>query len=484
MRLVFLSIIFFLITAILFQCQKYFAPEAILTGTVNGFEVDSLKITYKKTDIGQLTEVLWAPIDSTGKYTAVLPVSSLKEFSIYINERLQNRVYVKPTWKTTLNFFLNEEGLTDSIAFEGDGAEENAVHNNNLPLIFDSYNHLNKDPDVFIAFLDSLHQIMNTGVDELKDADREFVTMLRNNITYNKMNLWKSYSRKRFGLGGMDRPDSLDKYDSLFQLIVFDNAELLNSFTYKALLESHFREMVTDSIDFDCLLGSNNDDLEKTQDEYNKMTFNLMLDMADSIILSQEIKSYIYFNAFLPYIGVKTLGYFKQNFADRFQEVITDTVRINYIANHISRLEKLAPGLPAPVFSFPDTTGHLINLTDFKGKYVYLDIWATWCVPCIREIPRLKELEEEFGDEIAFVSISVDREKEVWQKFVREKELTGIQILSKGSSKAEILDLYLIRGIPRFITIDPDGNLIDADAVRPSQEKIRELFEAWTEQSG
>jgi thiol-disulfide isomerase/thioredoxin len=143
------------------------------------------------------------------------------------------------------------------------------------------------------------------------------------------------------------------------------------------------------------------------------------------------------------------------------------------------------PGMPAPAFSFPDTTGTQISLVDFKGKYVYIDVWATWCYPCIREIPKLKELEQEFGDEIAFLSISIDDDKERWHKYVKEKALTGVQILSlpqigRISSSAEIMELYMIQGIPRFIMIDPDGNLIDADASRPSDEKTKKIFKEWT----
>ncbi|MCG8306375.1 MAG: TlpA family protein disulfide reductase [Cytophagales bacterium] len=479
-KILHLSISILLINMMFFRCQQSGNPETILSGSVKGVEADSLKITYYKTYTWEGPENLWIPLDSVGQFTTTLPVNSLKEF-----RTRQSRVVLKTGWKTTMNIYMNAEGEMDSTTFDGDGAEENEVYNNNLTLSFNAYNDMNKEPGEFIAFLDSISQLMKTNVDRLKDADQEFVAMLRNNIAYHKMYCWESYAEQKFDYAGKERPNTLKAYSSRFdKLMVFDNAELLNSLFYKSMLEDHFKEMVRDSINFDALLEANKGDQEKAKEDYNKISFNLMLDLADSIIPNPEIKSYIYcnafYNAFLRNIGLQLIESFKQNYTGRIREVVTDTLIINYIASQINHLEKLSPGMPAPAFSYPDTTGKQVSLSDFKGKYVYIDVWATWCRPCIREIPKLKELEKDFGDEIAFISVSVDNEKETWHKYVREKELTGIQILSQGGSKAEIMDLYMIQGIPRFIMVDPDGNLVDADASKPSYDKTKKLFEEWT----
>ncbi len=68
-----------------------------------------------------------------------------------------------------------------------------------------------------------------------------------------------------------------------------------------------------------------------------------------------------------------------------------------------------------------------MSLSDLKGKYVYIDVWATWCGPCNAEIPHLKKLEEEFeGRNICFVSISCDDSRNAWERFVQVKQLGGI----------------------------------------------------------
>lgn len=137
------------------------------------------------------------------------------------------------------------------------------------------------------------------------------------------------------------------------------------------------------------------------------------------------------------------------------------------------------PGTPSPKFNYPDISGKNISLDDLKGKYVYVDVWATWCAPCKREIPYLKELDKEYKDkEIAIVSLSIDKmeHKEKWMTMVKDKNLTGIQIMADKDWNSDFVTAYNIKGIPRFILIDKEGNILDSDAPRPSDPRLKELF--------
>lgn len=132
--------------------------------------------------------------------------------------------------------------------------------------------------------------------------------------------------------------------------------------------------------------------------------------------------------------------------------------------------------LKAPNFDYENHAGGKTTLESLKGKYVYIDLWATWCGPCRAEIPFLKELEKSLHDKnIAFVSISTDSEKdhEKWKTFVKEKELTGIQLYADRANM-DFIKAFNVNTIPRFILIDPTGNVVDADAARPSDPKLKE----------
>lgn len=129
-------------------------------------------------------------------------------------------------------------------------------------------------------------------------------------------------------------------------------------------------------------------------------------------------------------------------------------------------------------FNFENHKGGKTKLEDLRGKYVYIDVWATWCGPCRAEIPSLKAVEEKFREKnIAFVSISVDAEKdhEKWRKFVADKELGGIQLFADKDS--EFIAAYKVNSIPRFILIDPMGKIVDADAARPSDARLTSQLE-------
>ena len=132
-------------------------------------------------------------------------------------------------------------------------------------------------------------------------------------------------------------------------------------------------------------------------------------------------------------------------------------------------------GKPSPSFVYENHKGGKTKLEDLRGKFVYIDMWATWCAPCIAEIPALKKIEERYhGKNIEFVSISIDAAKdyEKWKKFVTNRNLGGVQLFADKDWKSEFATAYGVQSIPRFILIDPKGNVVDADAPRPSDPAL------------
>lgn len=136
-------------------------------------------------------------------------------------------------------------------------------------------------------------------------------------------------------------------------------------------------------------------------------------------------------------------------------------------------------GSPAADFTYPDVEGNRVSLSDFKGKVVLVDVWATWCSPCRKEIPHLKNLKKEMhGTDVVFLGVSVDeaKDKQKWLDFIETEGLKGIQLLANGWSK--ITKDYKINGIPRFMVFDKKGNIVSADAPRPSNPELKKMLEA------
>lgn len=161
-----------------------------------------------------------------------------------------------------------------------------------------------------------------------------------------------------------------------------------------------------------------------------------------------------------------------QNLANTY---ITDPQMLSDYREELESHDLAAIGRPSPDFKAADIEGRSHSLADFGGKYVYIDLWATWCAPCKAELPHLRALEKKFeGRNIVFVGLSVDKDKAAWEQAVRSGELPGVQLwLGHGS---QFQQDYGIEGIPHFILLDREGKIVNADMLRPSSEDTERIL--------
>jgi thiol-disulfide isomerase/thioredoxin len=132
---------------------------------------------------------------------------------------------------------------------------------------------------------------------------------------------------------------------------------------------------------------------------------------------------------------------------------------------------RLQPGSIAPYFEFENKNGKIVTLNELKGKILYVDIWGTWCGPCLAMFPYLKTLEKEFNNtDIQFIGICMDENKENWLKVIEEKELGGIQLYTSLSNEKFKKD-YGINSYPRYMLIDKEGKIINSNAKYPFEIK-------------
>ena len=118
--------------------------------------------------------------------------------------------------------------------------------------------------------------------------------------------------------------------------------------------------------------------------------------------------------------------------------------------------------------------GKEVDFSSFKGKYVYVDMWASWCGPCCREVPHLQALEKEFeGGNIVFVSISTDADPDSWKAKLKELDMHGNQLHDRDGKLSQILN---VGGIPFFVVYDKEGKLHTYGALRPSMGEPLKTF--------
>lgn len=152
---------------------------------------------------------------------------------------------------------------------------------------------------------------------------------------------------------------------------------------------------------------------------------------------------------------------------------LTDEEYKKGLEKRIKRLRKFVTGAPVVDVQFEDENGKEVKLSDFKGKLIYIDFWATWCGPCRKELPSYGKLIEKFkGKDVVFLSVSVDQDKAKWQSFIKEESIGSVQLYA--SNQQNLMKQWEIKGIPRFALVGKDLSFIDAFADRPSSEKIIE----------
>ena len=161
---------------------------------------------------------------------------------------------------------------------------------------------------------------------------------------------------------------------------------------------------------------------------------------------------------------------------------------INRFSNNISNKEQknnlivknkvqnsFQRGKPAAIFFAETLLGDTISLQNLRGRFLLIDVWATWCAPCKQESPYFDDLSEIYTSEkLAFISISVDEEKFKWKRESGDKAKTVLQLWALN--KEIFMSSYGIEGIPRFMLISPDGKIININMARPSEEEFENII--------
>lgn len=219
--------------------------------------------------------------------------------------------------------------------------------------------------------------------------------------------------------------------------------------------------------------------------------------VADSSITAIEMAEWIAIDSLIKVpemVDFFKYGFIKRSLENRgplqVEEVYNKFLSENSTPKYVKRLEKvkakwepISPGKTVPDFTFTDIKGDSVKLSDLKGQLVYIDIWATWCGPCIAEHPNWDKLKEEYKEKpVAFLTVSIDDTREPWEKMVKNKKMEGLQWFASNAWQSELTQYFMVNSIPRFILLDKEGKIIDPSAERPSG-KIREVLDKHLEKA-
>lgn len=154
---------------------------------------------------------------------------------------------------------------------------------------------------------------------------------------------------------------------------------------------------------------------------------------------------------------------------------INDLAIRSKVRKGFENLRYTMKGGALPDLKFEDAEGKTVDLEQFKGKYLFIDFWASWCVPCIKMTPLVQKLEKEYeGKNITFVAISIDGNKHAWLSKMKELSMHGHQYLDQTGAFTKKLN---ISGIPHYMIYDMESKLLVYKAPMPDSPKLKEVID-------
>jgi thiol-disulfide isomerase/thioredoxin len=182
---------------------------------------------------------------------------------------------------------------------------------------------------------------------------------------------------------------------------------------------------------------------------------------------SKKVRDLILFNLLSQHLEYQA-SIAQQTFDSLLNDYSSYASEDLYVKSLQSKVEKLNPllaGKPFPTLTLLNASGEEFNTNSLKGKVLLIDFWATWCGPCLVGMPKLEEtaLALKENTQFSIVRINVNDQKESWQKFIEKKSGNYLELFADARLSKEIEQLLQVKGIPRYMLIDKNGNFVESN---------------------
>ncbi|OZV68626.1 TlpA family protein disulfide reductase [Winogradskyella aurantia] len=442
-----------------FSCETEKTIDyAIISGKLENSNVKSVKL------IGFELEKEISINDVDNSFSDTLYLDGPAYFDLQFG-RTYATIYLKNG--DELNITADTEDFDKTIRYSGDGSKKNQYL---TAKSFDEKKLRPPMPELYSldeqAFKNILKDIELSHLKLLEDAsimDTDFIALEKDNLKYESFLFMNDYeAAHRYFSNQPEFKVSSSFFPEDFKSMTFDNEAIYSKTNiYRSLARNALLKNI-----------------------YQKLGDNPELATVNALEILEDIKIPALKNDILKSLQGTLISPTTANLDSFFDYFIANTASEEdkaTLVNQYENAKRLMKGQPSPQFvNYENHKGGETSLSDLRGKYVYIDVWATWCGPCIKEIPSLKEVEKKYHNKnIEFVSTSIDQSKDhdTWVQMVTDKNLGGVQLLADNAGQSKFVQDYDIQGIPHFVLIDPEGNIISADAPRPSDPRLIELFE-------
>jgi thiol-disulfide isomerase/thioredoxin len=384
------------------------------------------------------------PGDSSGRFTIKFPLSSPNYFRIG-----RNTLFLSPGDNLTVSIDYNNPALA---SFKGKGSQAN-MYMRFTPFpkggsYIEAGSKAKATPQQTIDYIIDAAKLRTKQLDSLTQVSAEFKKLETGRIKADIINSLQA------GQITFYRPRAIQK-DSVKMKIYGDE--------YAALIVPLVKQYSKDFTDASLLKIV----------VYRDLVDSLVNQPGNTAIL-QQMQDWIKASAIIDDMKKVSDKQLLADFKPKIESVKTTKYK-NALLTSWATLLKFGKGDTAVDFSVTDINGNKILLSSLKGKVIYLDLWATWCGPCMEEMPHYETLKEKYRNNpgIVFVSLSIDDNSILWKSNVDKRKADGYQWLINRNK----LDAYNIVAIPRTLLIDKNFKIFDMNAPVPSSKKLPGIIE-------
>ena len=464
------KLLFFVLVVIVAACSGPSKNKVKISGVIDNPTAGEVEVFYYKDFLMNEMETVTVKLGSDNRFKASLPL----ETGQFVYVRLPRRnvaLYLLPGADVEVRFDAENPDVLPEISGELVNesrfmfAYTNTIERNYARgLVINRMSEM-PAPD-FLEYLSTVRQTKHDFIASYEDLallEPVFVSTMTTNIDYEYYSLMLEFPMyyAYFNPGG-EEPELGDTYYSFLSEATRFSDDKMIARSYVSFLGSYLNYLVEQHEETE---GDERGYFE-IQYDYGKANFT---GKSRDYILSQALISAMNFGE-----------------ADRAQLMYDDYLAVAQAADYIAMVKKdyetiqsLSPGKKAPDFTLTDIDGNKVSLSDFRGKVVYLDFWASWCGPCMREVPHAKSLKEKLAqqDDLIFLYVSIDTDEQAWRNTVAEHDIKGVHLNVSGTRESAPL-LYNVKGVPTFYIIGRDGNIFDNRPPRPSNPAIYETLMA------
>lgn len=360
--------------------------------------------------------------------------------------------------KTTILLFLFL--FFWNLAFNQENRKNNLIENYSSEAFrFDKknerleyYGHItNLTENEFLGLVDSLYKERLDLLDLYAINDQEFIHLEKQNILLKKLKVLLLFEPAKNYIAQNPDFKHSKKFPDIFNQIELNNLKYFKDLeNYKLIVFQYYTKLAAQTI--------------------NSFTLSFLRALSNDTILP-EIREELVYDFSKQYMQSSDSI---ELFYSQYTSIAKNKKYKKEIKSLYKKLKTLSKGEKSPDFKFNDIKGNEVKLSDFIGHYVYIDVWATWCKPCIIEMESLEKLKEE-SPHIIYVSICKNDVKSRWINYVKENNLKGIQLFAPDEND-NFFSQYLMQGVPHFVLIDKEGRIINPKGPRPSSKSTNELL--------